>query len=153
MVRWCILNPKENTGEQGDIEPANFFIGVNPALEEAVNFEGTGTSFNYMNRQINRRKYGIMQQGKFILHQDPASNNSRLGMGTKKNVNLWLPIKRQMKWPNNTVDTPNTNIHFVYWMCELGDNTAGKKFSTDNDSPLEVNFEAVTYFKDSPGFN
>lgn len=153
MVRWCILNPKENTGVTGDVGPTNFFISVDPDQEEATDFPGTGTSFSYMNRQINRRQYGVMQQGKFVLHQDPASNNSRLGMGAKKNINLWLPIKRQMKWPNNTTEEPNTNIYFCYWYCQMGDNTASRKFPTSNDAPLEMNFEAVTYFKDSPGFN
>lgn len=153
MVRWAILNPKENTGVTGDVGPTNFFISSDPTQEEAEDFPGTGTCFQFMNRQINRRLYGVMQQGKFVLHQDPSSNNSRLGMGAKKQINLWLPIKRQMKWPNNTTEEPNTNIYFVWWFCQMGDNTASRKYATSNDAPIEKYHEAVTYFKDSPGFN
>lgn len=150
MVRWAILNPKENTGELGDVGPTNFFISVDPETEEATDFPGVGTCFQYQNRQINRRQYGVMQQGKFLLHQDPASTNDRLSLGAQKSVYLWLPIKRQMKWANNVTETPNTNIYFVYWYTIKGDKDTAKKFT---DGPIDMTAEAITYFKDSPGFN
>jgi len=150
MVRWAILNPKENSGLVGDIDPTNFFISPDPGTEEAIDFAGTGTCFDYHNRQINRRKYGVMQQGKFVLHQDPSSSSSRLSMGCQKMVNVYLPIHRQMKWANNVDDTPNTNIYFVYWYTQMGDRNTDKAFS---DGPIEMTAEAITYFRDSPGFN
>lgn len=151
MFRWAILNPKENSGEGADVDTQNFFISPNPSEEEAVNFpSGNGNCFDFMNRQINRRRYGVMQQGKFILANDPASNNSRVSIGSRKFVNLWLPIRRQMKWANNVGEYPNTNIQLIYWFCQMGDKDVGREFT---DGPLDMHGEAVTYFKDSPAFN
>lgn len=150
MVRWAILLPKENTGSTGDVGPTNFFIDQDPETEEATDFPSQGDCFKYQNRQINRRLYGVMQQGKFILAQDPASTNSRLDVKALKNVNIWLPLKRQMKWANNTTPDPNTNIYFVCWYTLMGDRTSLPVFT---DGPLEFHYEAVTYFKDSLGFN
>lgn len=150
MCRWAILVPKENTGENGDVGPSNFFINPDPPTEEAVDFTSAVNCFGVMNRQINRRQYGVMQQGKFIIGQDPASTNSRLSTRAFKQVNLWLPLKRQMKWENNTTEYPNTNIYFVVWYCKIGDKNTGSQFT---DGPLEFHWEACTYFKDSLGFN
>jgi len=150
MVRWAILLPKENTGENGDVGPANFFIDADPAGEEATDFPGAGNCFQYHNRQINRRQYGVMQQGKFVLAQDPASNQSRLSLNAQKLVNIWLPLRRQMKWANNTTEFPNTNIYFVCWYTQMGDKDGPRKFT---DGPLDLNWEALTYFKDALGFN
>lgn len=149
MVRWCILNPKTNDGTVDSIETNNFFISQDPGTEEAEDFPTTGNCFRYMNRKINRRKYGVLQQGKFILQNDVGSNNSRVNMQSKKAVNLWLPIRRQMKWGNNIDDDPNSNIFFCWWYCEVGDKDDPKKHT---DSPIDMVAEAVTYFKDSPGF-
>lgn len=150
MVRWAILNPKENTGELGDVGPTNFFIGVDPDQEEATDFPGTGNCFQFQNRQINRRQYGVMQQGKFVLHQNPSSTSDRLGLGAQKSIYLWLPIKRQMKWASNVTETPNTNVYFVYWYTVKGDKDTARYFT---DGPIDMTAEAITYFKDSPGFN
>lgn len=150
MVRWAILLPKENTGENGDVGPTNFFIDPDPTTEEAVDFSSGVNCFGIQNRQINRRLYGVMQQGKFILAQDPGSNNSRLSIKAFKMVNLWLPLKRQMKWANNVDEFPNTNIYFVCWYSKMGDKNTGSQFT---DGPLEFHWESQTYFKDSLGFN
>lgn len=150
MVRWAVLNPKENTGDPDDVAVDNFFISADPSGEEATDFPSTGNCFAYMNRQINRRRFGVLQQGKFILANDPASNNSRVSLGSRKLINLWLPIKRQMKWSSNTEDDPTTNISIVYWYCQVGDKDSAKKFT---DGPIDLHAESITYFKDSPGFN
>ena len=149
MVRWAILLPKDNQGLNGDVGPDNFFISADPEGEEATDFSAAENCFGLQNRQINRRKYGVMQQGKFILSQNPASTNSRLGTHAFKALNLWLPVKRQMKWSSNTVEFPNTNIYFVLWYTKLGDKNTGAQFT---DGPLEFHWEALTYFKDSLGF-
>lgn len=150
MCRWAIVVPKTNTGELVDVTTSNFFINANPAGEEATDFPLTGNCFKYQNRQINRRKYGVMQQGKFVLAQNPASTNSRLGMSAHKLINLWLPINKQMKWADNVGTHPNTNIHFLCWYTKMGDKDTAVKFT---DGPIDFHWEANTYFKDSLGFN
>jgi hypothetical protein len=150
-VRWAVLNPKENSGDVTDVNTSNFFISADPGQDDATDFPSTGNSFRYMNRKINRRRFGVVQQGKFILSNDPASTNSRVDIGSRKLVNLWLPIRRQMKWGNNVDTHPNTNLHFVFWYTQMGDKDTAQKFS--GDGALDVHGEHVTYFRDSPGFN
>lgn len=151
MVRWAVLNPKTNDGTVDSIEENNFFISQDPQTEEAEDFPSTGNCFRYMNRKINRRKYGVLQQGKFIIQNDVDSNNTRVSMKSKKSVNLWLPVRRQMKWGNNIDDDPNSNLFFVCWYCDAGDKDDPQRHAADG--VMDIVGEKVTYFKDSPGFN
>lgn len=157
QIRWAILNPRDNTGNATDVTTGtNFFIHANPSsTDDAADFpSGTGDSFRLMNRAINKRRYAIVQEGTFIIQNDPASNNTRVDMQSKKFISLWLPIKKQMKWSNNGVATgdeyPNTNLFFAWWYCEQGSRTTTTAFPTSNDSPIEWDAEAITYFRNAP---
>lgn len=151
QIRWAILNPKVNTGNKtSDITLTNFFVNEGSVSnEDAINFkDATGMCFDYMNRKINRRRYGVVQEGMFELCNDPASNNSRVSKTTRKLLNLWIPINRQMKWASNTaldVD-PTTNLYFVWWYCQEADKDAGRKFI---GGAIDHTYERITYFKDS----
>lgn len=153
QVRWAILNPADHTtGTILDVTLGNnFFISDSPASDDATDFPSTGVAFRYMNRKINQRKYGVVQEGTFILQNPVDSNNSRMDTRSKKLLTLWCPIKKQMKWPNNSTGSanrfPNANLYFVWWYCELGDNTTSVKFPTANDVPIEAYHETITYFK------
>lgn len=153
QVRWAILNPADHTtGTVLDVTLGNnFFISDSPASDDATDFPSTGTAFRYMNRKINQRKYGVLQEGTFILQQDVASNGTRMDIRSKKLLSLWCPVNKQMKWPNNATGSanrfPSANLYFVWWYCPLGDTTASAKYPTSNDVPLECNHETITYFR------
>lgn len=149
QVRWAIINPRENTGEESDVTAGtNFFLSDDPAGDDATDFPAAANCFRYMNRKINRRKYGVLQEGTFLIQNDPAASNTRVNAGSKKFVSFYLPIKRQMKWANNTTGVlgayPNANLHFVYWFVSMGDKDTVQKFS---DSPFDFTHENITYFK------
>jgi len=150
-VRWAILNPRENNGATNLITGDNFFVSDAPTTDNSANFPSTGVSFNYMNRKINHRVQGVVKEGQFKIWNDPASNNSRVAVTSKKMLNFYIPIKKMMKWSNNNIDTedayPNTNLYFVYWYCNMGDNTVSQKYTTTNDAPMDVNAELITYFR------
>lgn len=151
QIRWAILNPRENTGNTTDIPTSNFFLNDGSASsEDAANFPSTGNCFKYMNRKINRRKMGVVQEGTFILGNQTDSNNSRMDVTSKKLLTLWIPINRQMKWGSNVVTAiePTTNLYFVWWYCVEGDKDAPQKFGTGNQ-PMDVHYESITYFKDA----
>lgn len=153
QIRWAILNPADHTtGTVLDVTLGNnFFISDSPGTDDATDFPSTGSCFRYMNRKINQRKYGVVQEGTFILQNPVDSNNSRMDTRSKKLLTLWCPIQKQMKWANTTTGAnnrfPNANLYFVWWYCELGDNTSAPKFGTANDVPIELNHETITYFK------
>lgn len=151
QIRWAILNPKVNTGNKTtDITLTNFFVNEGTASnEDAIDFkDATGICFDYMNRKINRRKYGVVQEGMFELSNDPGSNNSRVGRSARKLLNLWIPINRQMKWSSNTAldADPTTNLYFVWWYCQEADKDTGRKFI---GGAIDHTYERITYFKDS----
>lgn len=130
QVRWAIINPKTNTGTIADISPgSDFFMSDSPTADLGMDFPTTGNCFKYQNRRINTRKYGVVQQGTFVLQLNTASNNTRTNKTSKKLISTWVPIRRQMKWgtQNNATDEesyPNANLHFVYWFTGLGDSTS-----------------------------
>ncbi len=152
QIRWAILNPRENTGNPTtDIDTTNFFINDGTASnEDAADFPSTGNCFKYMNRKINQRKMGVVQEGTFIIGNSTESNNSRMGIQSKKLLSLWIPVNRQMKWGSNVAsDTnPSTNLYFVWWYCVEGDKDSAQRFGTGNQ-PMDVHYESITYFKDA----
>lgn len=151
-IRWAIVNPRENTGEQADVTAGtNWFMSDNPGEDDTTDFPSTGNCFKYMNRKINTRRYGVLQEGTFLLANDPAASNTRVDMRSKKFLTFWLPIKRQMKWGNNGTLTqdayPNANIHFVMWYVAMGDKDTAQKFS--GSQPFDFTYERITYFKNA----
>lgn len=161
QVRWAVINPKENTGSALDITTTNFFMadgGSGSGNDDAMNFpSANGNCFKFMNRKINRRKFGVLQEGTFLLSNDVASNNSRVAPQSRKLLTLWIPVNKQMKWASNTAGStlPTTNLYFVWWYCQEGDKDVGQKFgigSPPSDTPIDHTRETVTYFKDSERF-
>lgn len=153
QVRWAILNPKKNTGQTTDVSNGtDFFISDAPTQDTDVTFPASGTCFRYMNRKINTRSYGVLQEGSFLLTQRIEQVGSvgaaGSGMRSKKFISTYIPIKRQMKWANNLVvtDYPEANIHFVWWYVQQGDSGQVKKY---NDAPLDYHYESITYFKNA----
>lgn len=150
QVRWAIINPRENTGADADITAGtNFFNSVDPGADDSVDFPATGNAFKYMNRKINTRRYGVLQEGTFIISNDPAANNTRVNMGAKKFLSFYVPIRTQMKWPGTSTggDYPNANLHFVYWYVALGDKDTAQKFAASQ--PFDFHYEKINYFRNA----
>lgn len=150
QVRWAIINPKDNTGAAEDItNGAGFFMSSSPGDEQVANFPASGNCFLYMNRKINQRKFGVLQEGTFLACTDPGSNNTRLSPSAKKFISFYVPIKRQMKWAANTIDTasdyPTANLHFVWWFVKQGDKDAGQAYAANQ--PFDFQYEHITYFQ------
>lgn len=150
QIRWALVNPRDNTGAVTDITAGDgFFVSDNPIQSDGANFPTTGNCFKYMNRPINKRRYGVMQEGTFTLWKDPASNNSRASLHGRKLLSLWIPINKQMRFDSNTTATgaeyPTTNVFFVWWYCVQGDTLTSKAFAAGNQ-PLDVLGETITYF-------
>lgn len=152
QIRWAVMNPKENTGQDADITAGkNFFMSDSPNTDDAVDFPITGNCFRYMNRKINTRKYGVLQEGSFLLSNDPASTESRVTTNSKKFISFYVPIGRQMKWSNNGTSTadafPNANLFFVWWFVSQGDPKLPQIFG--GNTPFNFHDERITYFKNS----
>lgn len=164
QVRWAVINPKNNTGSTLDITTGNnFFVATNPNQDDADDFiAGTSTTgarcFDYMNRKINGRSYGVLQEGTFLLSQNPASTSTgaqgRMSIGAKKFISVYVPLGVQMKWGGTGDDSidagyPNANVHFVYWFCKQGDQADAATWTTIDSGPIAVAFEHCTYFNNA----
>lgn len=150
QVRWAVINPRTNTGAGTDITTLNFFQSDSPATDDASNFPTqNAVAFKFMNRKINQRNFGVLQEGTFLLTNDPASTNTRVDMQSRKFVSFYIPVRRQMKWPSTTAGDvfPNANLHFVFWYCQQGSTIVGTNYGTD--TPIEFMHETVTYFRNA----
>lgn len=160
-IRWAIINPKTNTGDISDITTGtNFFVADSPANEDAIDFPFTGNCFRYMNRKINPRRYGVIQEGTFLLGNDTDASQERVNMRSKKFMSFYVPIYRQMKWGNNDTGIngryPNANLYFVYWFVAMGDKDDAQKFplaTAGVDQPLDIHYEKITYFRNPDVLN
>jgi hypothetical protein len=150
QIRWAIINPRDNTGAESDITTGtNFFVSNDPVADDATDFPSTGNCFKYMNRKINTRRYGVLQERTFIISNDPAANNTRVNMRSKKFLTFYVPVKTQMKWggTSGSSDYPNANIQFVYWFVAMGDKDTVQKFSTSQ--PFDFHYEKNIYFRNA----
>lgn len=155
-IRWCVINPKLNTGSNvTDINPGtNFFMSEDPSNEFSKDFPLTGTAFDYMNRGINRKRYGVLKQGFITLTPDPGQNSNYKDNKYHKLLQFYIPIKRQMKWASNNpgVTLPNSNLYFVWWYCDTGDMETAQQYPTNNDVPIQHMSEITTYFRTAAPF-
>ena len=167
QVRWCILNPKKNTGVQ-NLDLDDFFIDTDPTDNITAPFldGGNADSFYYMNRKINREQFGVVKQGTFVLNNNRNggyTNNSvhvQLSPSAYKKVSCYIPINRQMVFATNGAVHPEQNLYFCWWYCRLGDPALAQAFvegtpepQTDGTVPLQCRMEKITYFRNSQMFN
>jgi len=153
-VRWAVVNPKNATKALAAPLPG-FFIDPNPTTEQSIAFPTTGNHFDYHNRKINRGAYGVIAEGQFRLSNDPGaqpadSNRVRLSTSSKKAINLYIPINRQMEWETTTEGGPEENIFFVWWYCREGDSATTTAFP---DGAVNEMHEKTTYFTNSKMFS
>lgn len=152
QVRWAIINPRENSGNNSDVTTGNnFFQSDSPGTDDSTDFPLTGNAFKYMNRKINVRRYGVLQEGSFLLSNDPGSSDTRVAPTAKKFISFYVPVYRQMKWGDNDLGAggyyPNANLHFVYWFVRMADKDTPQIFVSPIDQPFDFNYEHITYFR------
>lgn len=161
QVRWAVVNPKENDG-LSTFDITKFFVNPNPGTDEAVGFKTatsttSGNAFEYMNRKINRREIGVIQEGTFTLNNDNGvTAQSQVSMQSQKLINIYIPVNRQMSWADNTAGSagahPEQNLYFVWWYCQLGDAKENGWIwagDTDANTPISHQFEKITYFRNA----
>ena len=153
QVRWAIINPRENDGSDltGNSTPFHFWIAKNPVSNQDDNFNSTGSCFDYMNRKINRKEYGVLREGQFVLDNTKRTDNNAFTMSAYKKLSMYIPIKRQMEFVNDTTSHPEQNLYFVWWYCEMGKSSSGQKYGGPSAAVTE-HHEHTTYFTNSKMF-
>lgn len=150
QVRWAIINPKENTGSS-TLLGTDWFVSVNPVVQSDTDFPSTGRAMEYMNRKINRRKFGVLQEGQFTLSNGSLASDPRVLVGTKKFISTYIPVNRQMRWTNNDEltdsENPTQNIYFVWWYVRQGDTNPAKAFGASY--PVKHYYENCVYFRNA----
>jgi len=162
-VRWAIVIPKKQpfvpptiTAGRADTNVPNFFISPNPTTQQSTDFIQAqaaavgGTHFDYLNRKINREEYGVVQEGQFILQNEPGAN---VGTGAGTNINtqaqkilhLYVKVNRQMKFATDA-GAPEENMYFVHWYCFNGDDNVQNVIPT---GVVRQQHEKTIYFTNS----
>jgi len=152
QVRWAVLLPKNNEGFD-TIATDKFFVNNGRTDEgDAMPFVDNANCFLYMNSKINKREFGVLQEGQFLLSNDAASTSTRVAPTSKKMLSIYVPIKKQVEFAQLDALTgseyPTTNAYFVWWFCKQGDGSVTKQFAS-GDTPIDHHWEYVSYFKDA----
>jgi len=149
-VRWALINPKTNDGA-ATFDISQFFRARNPVDSPYVPFTtGNGDAYDYQSSKINSEEFGVLKEGSFELRTDPAG--MRYDRSAIKLLDVWVPIKRQLEFTDNTTEWPEENIYFVYWYTALNDAGTDKGF-TGLGAALASYGENITYFTNSRLFN
>lgn len=168
QIRWAVVNPKENSGSDllRNASPNEFWIDADPTSNMYKNWTTTGNCMSYTSRKINRDAWGVLREGTFVLCPNPSGTgdntlDARLGRSMGNQLNLWIPVRRQMSWTTNDEVTasrwPEENIYFVWWYCKQFDSTDAQKMNsaTADDiaqMPFRTVCERTTFFKNSQMF-
>lgn len=159
--RWAVINPKQNDGAfKGENSfDSEWWISRDPTEQMSENFNLVGDYHTYQNNQINREKYGVVKEGRFMLTPMMAEQESTAGLANTKSmqahVEFYLPINKQMKFQNNNLDTasafPETNLYFVFWYTAMNDMGVSQVFDggVSKSVPFKFKWEATTYFQNS----
>lgn len=161
IIRWAVINPKENDGNDLPTLPNDFFVSDSPEFDRYDDFptenatppaDNHATFHNLMERRINQDDYGVIQEGKFMLEPNEADDvNRKVKLKQQKHLKLWIPIKRDVLFPSNASTEgaawPEQNIQFVWWWCYRGDNNSGREAADVNGVPFEHWHKTSTYFR------
>lgn len=154
-IRWAVINPKANDGAVFNATNFNpeFFITRQPTTSMSTNFDPSLRYWTYQHSQINREKYGVVKEGRFLLSPNFTSKDGALTQSMNKLLQFYVPVSRQMKFPTNGIgaDEPEANLYFVWWY------TVQNKFGTSpnfNETlgtlvPIRVKHENTVYFRNS----
>lgn len=157
-IRWCVVNPRDNDGEE-TLPTNNWFRSLNPGTEYAEDFPigtgggaGWGDHYDLMTRGINRRKYGVLKEGHFVLSPAETGNNdTRKTWRQQKLLQFYIPIYQQMKWTGNGVEYPSSNLYFVWWYCGRGDLGDLATYADVNTVPIEEQQQITCFFRNASG--
>jgi hypothetical protein len=146
-VRWAILCPETNTGSPTDISVTEFWRDRETDDDMYEDFATVGKFNDYMCRQINTDKYGIIKTGQFTLSPSTTGTSTVKHWASTKIMKMWIPIRRKMTWADTVTDFPEANVYLVFWYCNRGDLTNTQKYPSTGTTPVETQIEHITYFK------
>lgn len=157
--RWAIINPKQNTGAAINNFNEEFFITRNPTEQMSSNFTVNANYFTYHRQVINKEKYGVVKEGRFMLSPMMQQQENPAGVANTKSacaqLDIFIPLKKQMKFDLNDetgeAPFPENNLYFVMWYTGMNDLGTVKLFDGDDqkDIPFIWKWETTTYFRNA----
>lgn len=154
LVRWAIINPKDNDGsDKSADQPNDWFISRDPGEQMDLPMNTNHRYFTYAQSPINKMKYGVVKEGKFLLSAVQTRDNAAdFKTASSKTVAFNIPIKKQMKFDVNANDPgddrPETNLYMVYWYTRYNEFNSGVTFNATatRSVPIETLHETSMYF-------
>lgn len=167
-VRWAVINPRENNGQVGSVDSGNDFfasVGYSNEGDNDTDFPDSGDWFDYMSQGINRRDFGVLKEGRFTIDANQALNTSSSipfptgadpnadraervqPANMQKYISFYLPIQKRMKFSNDSLTHPDTNLFFVFWFVQRAEQLSAQRFDLTN-CPLRHRYRHITYFSD-----
>lgn len=135
MVNWAIIQPKNSK----TVTTVDFCRGkgnTNRAIDFSVNQSTADLNYASINTDI----YHVIKHKRFQL--GPAGSNT---IPDWKRQKLWVPLKRQLRFTDDTTGSCETPIFFVYWCDEI--NRASGSAAVNN--ALDVTYEHYIYFRET----
>lgn len=129
----AIVSPKNATGMTTD----DFFRGY--GTTRGLDFSGTNmnsTDFHW--RPINTDNYHIFKHKRFTLIKD--ANTIRPWW---KELNFYIPIKRQVRYDNQTLSQAETPLYLLYWCDEL----AGVTGTAVTTAAFSMQYNIFSFFR------
>lgn len=131
------------TADIGTPDTLGFFRGS--GNKRAIDFSTSLDALDFHTRGINQDKYLVWKHKKFILNGSGAATAISQSGKNYKQLNMYIPIKRQLRFATDLDSTPiSGNVFFVYWadvfMAPVNTVAATNAYS--------VSMRNVMYFKE-----
>lgn len=101
------------------------------------------SSIDYHCRPINSDKFVILKHKRYRLANDTGSNYQSGASNSYKNINWWIPCRRQIRYEDGK-ETPETGeVKLVYWTDRFLSGVQQLPSTT-----AQLNLRCITYFKE-----
>jgi len=141
-VNIAVVGIKGQTKNQAEPDEERWFRGSGDARYMA--FSNSRTSIEFACNPINTDEYVVLKHKRFTLMPgETANDNPAVGRNFKE-VKMYIPIKRQLRFDTNNTSPEEGKVWLVFW-CDAWEANAG----TLSNSAIEYRSKKIVYFRES----
>lgn len=146
-VNVAVIALKDGAGSfSGGTNVPDFFRGL--ITERSVNFNSLSLGQDHYTRSINSDKFIVLKRHKFLLAPNTGpptvSVSQNPNLSSYKNLNFYVPLKRQLRYKDSTGSTAESRVFCVWWCADYAN-----LVTTPTVNPaLRVTRRITTYFRE-----
>lgn len=134
----AIVSPKDDAGT---VPTDNFFRSNGDSVTRSTDFTNARTGMDMYCLPINTDLYRVHKHKRFGL------NASKEPLGREKWTEFYMPMKRQIRYKNNSDAPTGANMYLLQW-CSFAQETTG---SVPITAAAYINVRMVKYFREPRG--